>query len=114
MTYFRRRYERELAAYDGPPPPPARNNAVGRRRWWSASGVGRSSSSSSTSRKRGRSRPRDAAVAAADTLPPPRDVLVATPDGILLIRKNIVASWCDCVCAVKGIEDLCPLQRVCS
>jgi hypothetical protein len=34
--FFRRRYERELAAYDGPPPPPARNNAAGRRRWWSA------------------------------------------------------------------------------
>jgi hypothetical protein len=37
-SFFRRRYERELAAYDGPPPPPARNNAVGRRRWWSAPG----------------------------------------------------------------------------
>jgi hypothetical protein len=37
-AFFRRRYERELAAYDGPPPPPARNNAVGRRRWWSARG----------------------------------------------------------------------------
>jgi hypothetical protein len=37
-AFFRRRYERELAAYDGPPPPPARNNAVGRRRWWSAPG----------------------------------------------------------------------------
>jgi hypothetical protein len=36
--FFRRRYERELAAYDGPPPPPARNNAAGRRRWWSAPG----------------------------------------------------------------------------
>jgi hypothetical protein len=35
---FRRRYERELAAYDGPPPPPARNNAAGCRRWWSARG----------------------------------------------------------------------------
>jgi hypothetical protein len=34
-AFFRRRYERELAAYDGPPPPPARNNAAGRR-WWSA------------------------------------------------------------------------------
>jgi hypothetical protein len=32
-TFFRRRYERELAAYDGPPPPPARNNAAGRLRW---------------------------------------------------------------------------------
>ncbi|KAK1650011.1 hypothetical protein QYE76_067816 [Lolium multiflorum] len=30
--FFRRRYERELAAYDGPPPPPAWNNAAGRRR----------------------------------------------------------------------------------
>jgi hypothetical protein len=29
--FFRRRYERELTAYDGPPPP-ARNNAAGRRR----------------------------------------------------------------------------------
>ncbi|KAK1610293.1 hypothetical protein QYE76_033966 [Lolium multiflorum] len=29
--FFRRRYERELAAYDGPPPP-ACNNAAGRRR----------------------------------------------------------------------------------
>jgi hypothetical protein len=37
-AFFRRRYERELAAYDGPPPPPARNNVVGRRRWWSARG----------------------------------------------------------------------------
>jgi hypothetical protein len=34
--FFHRRYERELAEYDGPPPPPGRNNAVGRRRWWSA------------------------------------------------------------------------------
>jgi hypothetical protein len=29
-SYFLRRWERELAAYDGPPPPPARNNAAGR------------------------------------------------------------------------------------
>jgi hypothetical protein len=36
--FFRHRYERELAAYDGPPPPPARNNAAGRRCWWSAPG----------------------------------------------------------------------------
>jgi hypothetical protein len=28
-AFFRRRYERELAAYDSPPPPPARNNAAG-------------------------------------------------------------------------------------
>jgi hypothetical protein len=35
-AFFRRRYECELAAYDGPPPHPARNNAAGRRRWWSA------------------------------------------------------------------------------
>jgi hypothetical protein len=37
-VFFCRRYERELAAYDGPPPPPVRNNAVGCRRWWSAPG----------------------------------------------------------------------------
>jgi hypothetical protein len=37
-AFFRRRYEHELAAYDGPPPPPARNNAVGCHRWWSAPG----------------------------------------------------------------------------
>jgi hypothetical protein len=37
-TFFRQRYERELAAYDGPPLPPTRNNASGRRRWWSAPG----------------------------------------------------------------------------
>jgi hypothetical protein len=37
-AFFPRRYERELAAYDGPPPPPTRNNAAGRRRWWSAPG----------------------------------------------------------------------------
>jgi hypothetical protein len=36
--FFRRRYERELAAYDGPPPPPTRNNAAGCHRWWSAPG----------------------------------------------------------------------------
>jgi hypothetical protein len=36
MAFFRRRYEHELTAYDGPPPPQARNNAAGRRRWWSA------------------------------------------------------------------------------
>ncbi|KAK1683595.1 hypothetical protein QYE76_044443 [Lolium multiflorum] len=30
IAFFRRRYERELASYDGPPPPPARNNAAGR------------------------------------------------------------------------------------
>jgi hypothetical protein len=35
-SYFLRRWERELASYDGPPPPPPRNNAAGRRRWWSA------------------------------------------------------------------------------
>jgi hypothetical protein len=34
-TFFWRRYERELAAYDGPSPPPARNNTASRRRWWS-------------------------------------------------------------------------------
>ncbi|KAK1615403.1 hypothetical protein QYE76_020920 [Lolium multiflorum] len=33
-----RRWERELAAYDGPPPPPPRNNSAGRKRWWSAPG----------------------------------------------------------------------------
>jgi hypothetical protein len=38
MAFFRRRYERELAAYDGPPPPPAHNNTARRRRWWSAPG----------------------------------------------------------------------------
>jgi hypothetical protein len=32
-AFFHRRYERELASYDGPPPLPARNNAAGRRRW---------------------------------------------------------------------------------
>jgi hypothetical protein len=32
MAFFRRRYQRELAAYDGPPPPPVHNNAAGRRR----------------------------------------------------------------------------------
>jgi hypothetical protein len=32
-AFFRRCYERELAAYDGPPPPPTRNNVAGRRRW---------------------------------------------------------------------------------
>jgi hypothetical protein len=37
-TFFRRRYERKLTAYDGPPPPPVRNNAAGRRHWWSAPG----------------------------------------------------------------------------
>jgi hypothetical protein len=37
-AFFRRRYERELASYDGPPPPPTRNNATGRHRWWSAPG----------------------------------------------------------------------------
>jgi hypothetical protein len=37
-AFFRRRYERELAAYNGPHPPPTRNNAAGRRRWWSAPG----------------------------------------------------------------------------
>ncbi|KAK1619978.1 hypothetical protein QYE76_025495 [Lolium multiflorum] len=30
--FFWQRYDRELAAYDGPPPPPARNNPAGRRR----------------------------------------------------------------------------------
>lgn len=35
-SFFLRRWERELASYDGPPPPPPRNNAAGRRRWWSA------------------------------------------------------------------------------
>jgi hypothetical protein len=35
---FRHRYERELAAYDGPPPPSACNNATGRRRWWTPPG----------------------------------------------------------------------------
>jgi hypothetical protein len=37
-AFFRRRYERELAAYDGPPPSPVRNNAAGLRCWWSAPG----------------------------------------------------------------------------
>jgi hypothetical protein len=34
--FFRRRYERELAAYDGPPPSPAHNNTASRCRRWSA------------------------------------------------------------------------------
>jgi hypothetical protein len=38
MEFFRRNYERELTAYDGPLPPPTRNNAAGRRGWWSAPG----------------------------------------------------------------------------
>jgi hypothetical protein len=33
MAFFHRRYECELAAYDGPPPSPARNNAAGCRHW---------------------------------------------------------------------------------
>jgi hypothetical protein len=38
-AFFHRRYEHELAAYDGPPPPPpTRNNAASRRHWWSARG----------------------------------------------------------------------------
>jgi hypothetical protein len=37
-AFFRRRYECELAAYEGPSPPPACNNATGGRRWWSAPG----------------------------------------------------------------------------
>jgi hypothetical protein len=37
-TFFRRRYERELAAYDGPSSPPTRNNTAGRRHWWSTHG----------------------------------------------------------------------------
>jgi hypothetical protein len=37
-AFFRCRYERKLASYDGPPPPHARNNAAGHRRWWSAPG----------------------------------------------------------------------------
>jgi hypothetical protein len=37
-AFFHRRYERELAAYDGPPPPSMCNNAAGRRRWWNAPG----------------------------------------------------------------------------
>jgi hypothetical protein len=37
-AFFHCRYERELAAYDGPPPPPACNNSAGRRHWWSAPG----------------------------------------------------------------------------
>jgi hypothetical protein len=38
FTYFRERYERELASYEGPPPPLPRKNANGRRRWWSGPG----------------------------------------------------------------------------
>jgi hypothetical protein len=38
MEFFRRRYEQELAAHDGPPSPPVCNNAVGRHRWWSVLG----------------------------------------------------------------------------
>jgi hypothetical protein len=37
-AFFWRRYEWELASYDGPPTPPARNNVADRHRWWSASG----------------------------------------------------------------------------
>jgi hypothetical protein len=37
-SFFLRRWERELASYDGPPIPPPRNNAAGRRCWWSAPG----------------------------------------------------------------------------
>jgi hypothetical protein len=36
--FFRRRYEQELIAYDGPSPPPACNNATDRRHWWSTPG----------------------------------------------------------------------------
>jgi hypothetical protein len=38
MAFFRRRFERKLAAYHSPPPLSVRNNAAGRRRWWSAPG----------------------------------------------------------------------------
>ncbi|KAK1627960.1 hypothetical protein QYE76_002275 [Lolium multiflorum] len=37
-SFFLRRWEQELAAYDGPPPPPPRNNTAGRKRWWSVPG----------------------------------------------------------------------------
>jgi hypothetical protein len=89
MAFLRRRYERELAANDGPPPPPARNNATGRRRWWSA--PGRTPRVRPRARReRERPRPRDAAGTAADALPPPRELLDATPDGIRLIRDGVL------------------------
>jgi hypothetical protein len=84
-AFFRRRYERELAAYDGPPPSPARNNAVGRRAL-----VERARPHARVRprahRARQRPRPGDATAVASDALPPPRELLDATADGIRLLR----------------------------
>jgi hypothetical protein len=88
-AFFRRRYERELAAYDGPPllrrattPPSAADGGARRGGRWSSSSSTSRTGTTPSSRCRG---------AVADALPPPREQLDATPDGSArLVRDGVV------------------------
>jgi hypothetical protein len=94
-AFFRRRYERELAAYDGPPPPPARNNATGRRRWWSV--PGRTLEFVLEHIERGND-------PVLEMSPPPRELLDATADGIRLLRLGVLRVGDEVGITVLGIH----------
>jgi hypothetical protein len=101
-TFFRRRYERELAAYDGPPSSCAQQRRrppllVERTR----------------PHPRGRSRahrarelacPRDAAVTATDAIAAPRELVDATADGIPILRAGVLRVGLKVGITVVGID----------
>jgi hypothetical protein len=93
-AFFRRRYERELASYDGPPPPPARNNAAGRRHWWSA--PGRTLEAVLTHTEHGNS--------PVLGMPPPRELVDATTDGILILGVGVVRVGVKVGITIVGID----------
>jgi hypothetical protein len=100
MAFFHHRYERELAAYDGPPPPPARNNAAGRRRWWSS--PGRTLEFVLDHIERGND-------PALEMSPPPRPTLSscrldAMADGIRLLRLGVLRVGDEVGITVLGIH----------
>jgi hypothetical protein len=99
--FFRRRYKRELAAYDGPPPPPVRNNAAGHRRWWSAPGrtLENVLAHIEGGNYPGMPPPQVPSVSRGAT----REHVDATTDGIPLVRVGIVR---------VGVEVGIPLVRV--
>jgi hypothetical protein len=87
-AFFRRRYERELAAYDGPPPSPARNNAAGRRRTleFVLDHIERGNDP------------------VLEMPPPPQELLDATADGIRLLWLGVLRIGDEVRITVLGIH----------
>jgi hypothetical protein len=99
-TFFRRRYENELAAYDGPPLPPACNNAASRRRWWSAPGRTLEAVLAQIEREN------SPILGMPPPQPPtlPRELVDATADGIPILRVSVLRVGLKVGITVVGID----------